>query len=104
MNRITYHAIIVENFPVLLKYKFQTKTALLDMEADIIEMSHIWRKIFPMMVYLLGNSVGIPDGCDTINVSMRENSMGALVLDETIPPQFTPCSKHYAKKTFWFYK
>ena len=57
-----------------------------------------------MMVYLLGNSVGIPDGCDTINVSMREDSVVALVLEETLPPQFTPRSKHYANKTFWFYK
>ena len=54
-----------------------------------------------MMVYLLGNSVGIPDGCDTINVSMREDSVVALVLEETLPPQFTPRSNHYSTKNIW---
>ncbi len=28
--------------------------------------------------------------------------MGALVLAETLPPQFTPGSKYYAIRTIWF--
>jgi len=28
--------------------------------------------------------------------------LGALVLAETLPPQFTPQSKYYAIKTIWF--
>ena len=28
--------------------------------------------------------------------------MGELVLVETLPPQFTPHSKHYAINTIWF--
>ena len=38
----------------------------------------------------------------TIKVSIHEDNAGALVLAETIPPQFTPCRKYYAIKTVWF--
>eukprot|EP00804_Cyclotella_cryptica_P015702 CCRYP_018922-RA/>CCRYP_018922-RA protein AED:0.46 eAED:0.46 QI:0/-1/0/1/-1/0/1/0/76 len=31
-----------------------------------------------------------------MNVSIHEDNAGALVLAETLPPQFTPRSKHYA--------
>eukprot|EP00804_Cyclotella_cryptica_P012151 CCRYP_009839-RA/>CCRYP_009839-RA protein AED:0.45 eAED:0.45 QI:0/-1/0/1/-1/0/1/0/80 len=37
-----------------------------------------------------------------MNVSIHEDNAGALVLAETLPPQFTPRSKHYAIKTIWF--
>jgi hypothetical protein len=37
-----------------------------------------------------------------MNVSIHENNAAALVLAETLPPQFTPRSKHYATKTIWF--
>ena len=33
---------------------------------------------------------------------VHEDNAGALVLAETIPPQFTPRSKYYAIKTVWF--
>ncbi len=43
---------------------------------------------------------------DTSNVNMRvsvhEDNLGALVLAETLPPQFTPRSKYYTTKTIWF--
>ena len=35
----------------------------------------------------------------TMHVSVDEDNAGALVLAETIPPQFTPRSKYYAIKT-----
>jgi hypothetical protein len=35
-------------------------------------------------------------------VSIHEDNAGALVLAETIPPEFTPRSKYYAIKTVWF--
>ncbi len=28
--------------------------------------------------------------------------MGALMLSDTLPPQYTPQSKHYYMKTIWF--
>jgi hypothetical protein len=37
-----------------------------------------------------------------MNVSVHEDNLGALVLAETLPPQFTPRSKYYATKTIWF--
>ena len=37
-----------------------------------------------------------------MNVCIHEDNAGALVLAETLPPQFTPRSKHYAIKTIWF--
>ncbi len=33
---------------------------------------------------------------------IHEDNLGALVLAETLPPQFTPRSKYYATKTIWF--
>jgi hypothetical protein len=38
----------------------------------------------------------------SMHVSIHEDNAGALVLAETIPPQFTPRSKYYAIKTVWF--
>ena len=37
-----------------------------------------------------------------MHVCIHENNAGALVLAQTLPPQFTPASKHYAVKTHWF--
>ncbi len=37
-----------------------------------------------------------------MNVLVHEDNSGALVLAETLPPQFTPRSKYYATKTIWF--
>ncbi len=39
-----------------------------------------------------------------MNVSVHEDNSGALVLAETLPPQFTPRSKYYATKTIWFHE
>ena len=53
-------------------------------------------------VDILGHSVGLSIVDATINVSMHEDNPGALVLAETLSPQFIPRSKHYATKTVWF--
>jgi hypothetical protein len=37
-----------------------------------------------------------------MNNLVHEDKSGALVLAETLPPQFTPRSKYYATKTIWF--
>ena len=44
----------------------------------------------------------LPDPSTSMHVSIHEDNAGALVLAETLPPQFTPRSKHYAIKTIWF--
>jgi hypothetical protein len=54
------------------------------------------------MVRLLAVAVGIPAGDVNMRVSVHEDNLGALVLAETLPPQFTPRSKYYATKTIWF--
>jgi hypothetical protein len=37
-----------------------------------------------------------------MKVSVHEDNAGALILAQTLPPQFTPRSKYYASKTIWF--
>ena len=39
-----------------------------------------------------------------MNVSIHEDSLGALLLAKTLPPQFTPQSKYYAIKTLCFHE
>jgi hypothetical protein len=85
--------------------KLQTETALSTMEAEIIELAHCCLKVFPVIdiVKELGVVVGMEtDKLVSMHVSIHEDNAGALVLAETIPPQFTPRSKYYAIKTVWF--
>ena len=67
-------------------------------------MDSSFKELSPIMdvVSFLGQSVGLPVGDDAINVSIHEDNAGALVLAETLSPQFIPRSKHYATKTVWF--
>jgi hypothetical protein len=54
-------------------------------------------------VHELGVVVGLPTtDLTSMHVSIHEDNAGALVLAETIPPQYTPRSKYYAIKTVWF--
>ena len=100
----TGFVITAANCPVLWRSKLQTETALSTMEAEVIALAHSCRELFPIMdmVSLLGKKVGLPVSRATMNVSIHEENAGALVLAETLPPQFTPRSKHYAIKTIWF--
>ena len=74
------------------------------MEAEVVALAHSCRELFPIMdmVSLLGTKVGLPVSGATMKVSIHEDNAGALVLAETLPPQFTPRSKYYAIKTVWF--
>ena len=84
--------------------KLQTERALSTMEADIIALAHSCNELFPVMnmVDLLETRVGLPASHTTMNVSVHENNSGVLVLAESLPPQFTSRSKHFAIKTIWF--
>ena len=91
--------------PVVRVSKLQTETALSTMEAEIIALAHCCRELFPVMdlVTDLGKALGLPtEDLVTMHVSIHEDNAGALVLAETIPPEFTPRSKYYAIKTVWF--
>ncbi len=74
------------------------------LEAEVIALAACMRELIPTMdmVQLLAVAVGIPAGDVNMRVSVHEDNSGALVLAETLPPQFTPRSKYYATKTIWF--
>ena len=88
----TGFVITVANCPVLWQSKLQTETALSTMEAEIVALAHSCRELFPIMdmVTFLGTRFGLPLKETTMNVSIHEDNAGALVLAETLPPQFTP--------------
>ncbi len=96
--------IVFAGVRVLWKSKLQTQTALSTMEAKVIALDACMRELIPIMdmVQLLAVAVGIPAGDVNMRVSVHEDNSGALVLAETLPPQFTPRSKYYAIKTIWF--
>jgi hypothetical protein len=74
------------------------------MEAKIIALSVCCMDLFPIinMVESVTSSVKLPIGETTMKLSVHEDNNGALMLEKTLPPQFTPCSKYYAIKTIWF--
>ncbi len=84
--------------------RLQTETALSTMEAEVIALAACMRELIPIvdMVKELTHSVGLQAGDVIMNVSDHKDNSGALVLAETLPPQFTPRSKYYATKTIWF--
>ncbi len=47
------------------------------------------------MVEFLVPAVGLSVDCTLIHVYIHEDNMGALILADTLPPQYTPRSKHY---------
>jgi hypothetical protein len=100
----TGYVINFADCPVLWQSKLQTETALSTMESEIIALAHCCRELFPIIdiTKSLGDAMNLPIGETSMNISIHEDNAGALVLAQTLPPQFTPRSKHYAAKTIWF--
>jgi hypothetical protein len=100
----TGFVIVFAGVPVLWQSKLQTETTLSTIEAKIIALAACMRELIPIMgrVQSLADAVGIPAGDVNMRVSLHEDNSGALVLAETLPPQFTPRSKYYSTKTIWF--
>jgi hypothetical protein len=96
--------IVFAGVPVMWQSKLQTETALSTMEAEIIALAACMRELIPIidMVQSLAVAVGMQSGGVNMKVSVHEDNLGALVLAETLAPQFTPRSKYYAIKTIWF--
>ena len=97
----------VANCPVLWVSKLQTETALSTMRAEINALAYSCKKLFPIIDLMseLGTIAGLPTkDLTTMYVSIYEDNAGDLVLDEMIPPQFTPHSKWYALKEVWFHE
>ncbi len=67
-------------------------------------VSHCTCELIPIMqmVDFLDPAVGLPVDCTSMLVCIHEDNAGALILADTLPPQYTPQSKHYHIKTFWF--
>ena len=99
----TGYVITVAGCPVLWQSKLQTETALSTMEAEVVALCHCTRELIPIMnmVKSLAPVVGLPFNGTTMNVSIHEDNAGALILADTLPPQYTPRSKHYHIKTIW---
>ena len=93
----TGYVINVANCPVMWQSKLQTETVLSTMEAEIVAISHCARELIPIMqmVEFLGPAVGLPMDCTLMHVCIHEDNTGALILADTLPPQYTPRSKHY---------
>ena len=98
------YVITVADCPVLWKSSLQQMTAQSTMEAEIIALAQSCKDLFPIMdiVESMASVVGLPNPKTSMHVSIHEDNAGALILAETLPPQFTPRSKHYALKTIWF--
>lgn len=97
--------ITVSDCPMVWVSKLQTETALSTMEAEVIALAHCCRELFPVcdIVKEVGKVVGKKtEDMSSMHVSVHEDNAGALVLAQTIPPEFTPRSKYYAIKTVWF--
>jgi hypothetical protein len=92
--------------PILWQSKLQTETALSTMEAEVIALAACCRELLPIidMVESVTSSVNLPIRETTMQLSVHEDNLGALVLAKTLPPQFTPRSKYYASKTIWFWE
>ena len=75
------------------------------MQAEVIALAGCCRELMPIidMVDEVGTAVGLTQSEKTkMHVCIHEDNVSALVLAQTLPPQFTPASKHYAVKTHWF--
>ena len=100
----TGFVIMFAGVPILWQSKLQSETALSTMEAEVIALAACMRELISIvdMVNDLAQAVGLQSGEVNMNISVHEDNSGALVLAETLPPQFTPRSKYYATKTIWF--
>jgi hypothetical protein len=78
--------------PILWQSKLQTETALSTMEAEVIALAACCRDLFPIidMVESVTSSMNLPIGETTMQLSVHEGNLGALLLAKTLPPQFTP--------------
>ncbi len=100
----TGYVIMVANCFIMWQSKLQSETALSTMEADMVALAHSSCELFPIMdgVSIMGKAIGLPVGNTTIQVSIHEDSAGALVLAKTLLSRFTSQSKHYIKRLFGF--
>ena len=75
------------------------------MEAEVVAFGTCCKLLMPIidLVDEVGKAVGLSCNDKTnMHVVIHEDNAGALILAQTLPPQATPRSKHYAIETHWF--
>lgn len=75
------------------------------MDAEVTALSNCCRELFPIieMVKSIEKAIGFYQSLPTkMHVVIYEDNSGALILANTLPPNFTPHSKHYVIMTIWF--
>ena len=100
--------VFVINFsgcPIFWDSHIQTETATITMQSEVIYLAACCRELIPIiaMVDEVGAAVGLTHSENPkMHVYIHKDNACVLVLYQTLPPQFTPASKHYAVKTHWF--
>ena len=96
--------ILVANCPIVWKGSLQSKMALSTMEAEISALAHCCKELFPIMD--LSQSFADYFKLDpikaTMNVTIHEDNAAALILANTLPPEYTARSKFFHLETVWF--
>ena len=100
----TGFVILVAGCPISWKSTLQSKTALSTMEAEISALAHCMKELVGIMdlAKLFANYYGLEPVETKMNVTLHEDNAGALILANTLPPEYTPRSKFYHIETIWF--
>eukprot|EP00984_Skeletonema_dohrnii_P014206 scaffold5948_cov143-Skeletonema_dohrnii-CCMP3373.AAC.1 len=100
----TGFVILAANCPISWKSTLQTKTALSTMEAEISALAHCMKEVVGIMdlAKLFSEYYGLEEVKTKFNITIHEDNSGALVLANTIPPEYTSRSKFYHIETIWF--
>ena len=84
------------------KSQLQTKTVTSNMQAETTSCSTCCRELIDIVAVAkeIGTVVGLSTSESTkMHVYIHAFNLGALVLAQTPPPQFTPVNKHHTFKT-----
>ena len=74
------------------------------MEAEISALAHCMKEVVGIMdlAKLFSEYYGLEEVKTKFNITIHEDNSGALVLANTIPPEYTSRSKFYHIETIWF--
>ncbi len=100
----TGFVILVANCPICWKSTLQSKTALSTMEAELSALAHCMKELVGIMdlAKFFATYYELEPVETKINVTVHEDNSGALILANTLPPEYTPRSKFYHIETIWF--
>ena len=100
----TGFVILAANCPIMWKSTLQSKTALSTMEAEITALAHCCKELFPIMdlAQCFASYFELDPVKTSIKVSVHEDNAAALILANTLPPEYTPRSKFFHLETVWF--